>query len=101
MVLKTRSEQAFEQKLKQIMADFNHNGEKFEVLCKCKNMNDANQKAKAAGLGTNFFKNGCCTKVEKQGTVNLVNLVETDLAVCVDGRDIVSLDACILERLMR
>ena len=94
------SESALDAKMAAIMVEFGYNGGKARVICKCESIDDANQKAKKAGLGDKWFEPDCCVEVREKNAVDFLN-DSVDMAICVDGKNFLAIDSEIREKLLR
>jgi hypothetical protein len=93
-----RSEQLLQGKMKAAMQEFGYTGGKACVICKCETQSEANKKAKMNGLGSRWFLPGCCEEVHDKDGLNL--FTETDMAVCVDGKNYLEIED-IRDKLLR
>ena len=94
------SERALNGKMQAVMSEFGYTGGNAKVICKCESAEDAGEKAKQAGLGSRWFMPDCCVEVREKHAVDLlVNQVE--MAICVDGKNFLSIDNDMRDRLLR
>jgi len=96
------SERLLEGKLKAVMMEFGHKSDKARVVCKCESMQDANKKAERFGLGSKWFKPECCEEARSEDEVDLLNVLkDSDMAICMDGNNFLSIDSEIRDKLLR
>jgi len=94
------SERALNSKMEAILKEFKPVGGRIKVICKCESIDDANKKAKKAGLGDRWFVPDCCVEVREKYAVDLLK-DGVDMAICVDGKNFLAVDNEMREMLLR
>ncbi|MCL2392232.1 MAG: hypothetical protein FWC66_06425 [Oscillospiraceae bacterium] len=94
------SERAMNSKMEAVMKEFGQSGKSARIICKCQSADDANKKAKAAGLGDRWFKPDCCMEVQEKYAVDLLK-DGVDMAICVDGNNFLAIDSDVRDMLLR
>jgi hypothetical protein len=94
------SENLLDQKMKAVMSELGHNAERARVVCRCKSADEANEKAKRAGMGERWFKPDCCMETNESAAINLL-VNDVEMAICVDGKNFLAIDSDIRDRLLR
>jgi len=81
-----------DKKLEAVMKEYGQEarGEKYRVLCKCKDLNEATEKLKKVALVGVWDNLDCCEEVRDKKGMDI--LKETDLAVCIDGHNYLTND---------
>jgi len=81
-----------DKKLEAVMKEYGQeaHSEKYRVLCKCKDENEATEMFKKVALVGMWDTVDCCEEVRDQKGMEI--LKETDLAVCIDGDNFLSND---------
>ncbi|MCL2618493.1 MAG: hypothetical protein FWD98_05520 [Defluviitaleaceae bacterium] len=96
------SERALEGKMKSVLMELGQKGDKVRVLCRCESMEDAEDKARQAGIGGRWFVPECCEEVREEDRLNLLGaLRDADMAVCVDGNNFLAIDSDVRDMLLR
>ena len=81
-----------DKKLEAVMKEYGQeaHSEKYRVLCKCKDENEAIEKFKKVALVGMWDTVDCCEEVRDKKGMEI--LKKTDLAVCIDGDNFLSND---------
>ena len=88
--MRLRSERILEEKIKASLREFGYTGEKATIVCNCESPAEANKMAERAGLGSKWFLPDCCEEIKDDDGVDL--FPDTDMAICVDGKNFLKVD---------
>jgi len=96
------AEKALENKMKAVLQEFGYKGSKARVVCKCNSIEEANEKAKRAGLGSRWFEANCCEEIKEEERLDLTGVLkENDIAICMDGNNFLAVDSEVRDMLLK